>query len=410
MNMKRSFSTSIAIDLTPILPGGENGGAKIFIIELIKHLSIQAPDIQFLLLTHERSHQELRILDNRNVKRMVVIEEQSPVLKLRLSTLTTLTQHYIRNMKKWWVGHQRTELNLMKLKNTQLLFCPFSAPTYHQDNIPTVCTIYDLQYQTYPDFFTQQEKQHRHQLFLDACSKSKKLITISDYTKKTVIQHGEVDPSRVQTVYMQMVQRTTNLAKKNHSLLKKLNLFSQRYLIYPANFWKHKNHQALFTAFAIAKEQQLDPTIKLVCTGTPNAHSQWLLDSIKAMKLDNNIVLTGYLSHTELASLLMQAKGMIFPSLYEGFGIPVIEAFAHQIPVACSNLSALPEAAQTAAIIFNPKNPADIAEAILQLARLSPDERLLSIESGKKRATDFSNPSKMANEYLTVFKELIHEN
>ncbi|MCX7114404.1 MAG: glycosyltransferase family 1 protein [Gammaproteobacteria bacterium] len=437
---------NIAIDLTPILPGGENGGAKIFILELIKHLSSQAPTTQFTLLTHQRSHQELALLERDNVKRVMAIKTPPYVISLCLNIsfflayclfypirilIKTVNKYLPKTIqtKARFLSHPfqlylqtlnaklenlfsrySHQLTKLKLKNTQLLFCPFTAPTYHQDSTPTVCTIYDLQYQTFPNFFTPVEQEHRHQTFVNACAKAKKLISISNYTKETVIKHGQVDDSFVQTIYLQMAQRTSSTIKENPDLLKRLGLSPQDYLLYPANFWKHKNHKTLLAAFALAKQQHLDPSIKLVCTGAPNEHQQWLIQATKTFGLEAHVIFPGYLSNDELTSILIQAKGMIYPSFYEGFGIPIIEAFAYQIPVACSHLTSLPEIAQNAAILFDPTRPVEIANAIHQLVMLSTEERNTRIQAGLKRAADFSQVKHMADEHLAVFKELIHEN
>src|SRR5262249_26509 len=155
----------------------------------------------------------------------------------------------------------------------------------------------------------------------------------------------------------------TSGAEANTQALKRLGLAPQRYVLYPANFWKHKNHEMLFTAFGMAcADAGLDKDIKLVCTGAPGARQQWLIEAARAMNLQDRILFPGFLPTAELARLLANCRGVVFPSLYEGFGLPVIEAMAASVPVACSNTTSLPEVAADATILFDPRVPADIAE------------------------------------------------
>lgn len=388
---------SVAIDLTPILPGGENGGAKILVIELITHLTIMAPNINFLLLTHERSHEELRFLDCQNAKRICVMPSSFDV------SGKTIFKRLINKIKHFVFIKKKQRFALLKV---DLLFCPFSAPTYHQDGIPTICTILDLQYKTYPEFFTKKDLRSRHKTFINACAKASKLVTISEYTKATVIQHSNFDSRQIKTIYPRMAQRTKDLDHTNTHILKQFNIGPQQYILYPANFWKHKNHQSLFIAFAKAKKQ-LNSNIKLVCTGAANAHQTWLIKKTKDLQVENDIVFTGFVSPIQVTTLLVNAKGMIFPSLYEGFGIPIVEAFAHGIPVACSNLTALPEIAKDAAILFNPKDVEEITQAIIRLCTLSPAAKNHLSALGYKRAENFSQAAQMAIEYIDIFQECI---
>ncbi|MFZ3042146.1 MAG: glycosyltransferase family 1 protein, partial [Thiobacillus sp.] len=153
--------------------------------------------------------------------------------------------------------------------------------------------------------------------------------------------------------------------------------------IYPANFWKHKNHEMLLTAFGMACHDGLAADIKLVCTGAPGARQEWLVSAARAMNLGERVLFPGYLPETELAALMAQCRGVVFPSLYEGFGLPVIEAMAAGVPVACGNTTSLPEVAAGAAIMCDPRVPTQIAEAILTLVE-DDTTRIQLIKAGLK--------------------------
>lgn len=284
-----------------------------------------------------------------------------------------------------------------------LLFCPFTAPTYAEQGVPTVCTIHDLQYKTYPEFFSEEEVIHRDATFIEACRRATALSAVSDYSRKSVIANGNLDPERIRTIYNRLALRISQEKGASSNVLEKLGLVPQRYLIYPANFWKHKNHEMLFTAFGLACKEGLDPDIKLVCTGAPGERQAWLGEAARAMNLENRILFPGYLSNTTLSELMSNSKGLVFPSLYEGFGIPVVEAMAAGIPVACSNTTSLPEVVGDAALLFDPRSPDQISRAIKSLVDdMELRDRL--IRKGYLRSEKFSDLDRMAREYWELFE------
>lgn len=403
----------IVVDLTPIRPGGENGGAKIFVLELIKQLANLAPSTEFILLTQAASHQELQGMESKNIRCLMVIGtsfiKSSRVEKLRaaLFKLPYVGRKIAAFGYRIFTLLKRREAHsLLDDIKADLLFCPFTAPTYFEPGIPTVCTIYDLQYKTYPEFFSPEEQVHRNHVFVEACRRASMLTAISDYSRQTAIQHGGIEPDKIRTIYLQMAHRILPDAKQDKSILNRLGLVEEEYLLYPANFWKHKNHEMLITAFGIACQEKLPAKIKLVCSGAPNDRQAWLMDAVAKMGLASRVLFPGYLSNDELAVLMANSRGLIFPSLYEGFGLPVIEAMAAGIPVACSHLTSLPEVAGEAAFLFSPRIPTQIAEALITLSE-NNELRQHLIQAGKERAALFSNASHMAQEYWSLFQHAV---
>jgi hypothetical protein len=121
------------------------------------------------------------------------------------------------------------------------------------------------------------------------------------------------------------------------------------------------------------------------------------------MGLGERVVFPGYVSEAELATLLTHSTGMVFPSLYEGFGLPVVEAMATGVPVACSKTTSLPEVAAGAALLFDPRIPEEIAGCMVQLAT---DEALRPrlAAAGRERALEFADSDRMAREYWDLFE------
>jgi glycosyltransferase involved in cell wall biosynthesis len=121
------------------------------------------------------------------------------------------------------------------------------------------------------------------------------------------------------------------------------------------------------------------------------------------MHLGDRILFPGYLSTADLAALMANCTALVFPSLYEGFGLPVIEAMAAGVPVACSNTTSLPEVAADAAIFFDPRVPTQIANAMISLLQNDALRNRL-IDSGLKRSAEFSDVARMAREYWQLFE------
>jgi hypothetical protein len=120
------------------------------------------------------------------------------------------------------------------------------------------------------------------------------------------------------------------------------------------------------------------------------------------MGLADRIVFPGYLPNAELAALVSNCSGVVFPSLYEGFGLPVIEAMAAGVPVACSNTTSLPEVAADAAILFDPRIPVEIAQAMITLVSDEARRQQL-IQAGRQRGEEFSDSGRAAREYWDLF-------
>lgn len=413
-----SFLHTVAIDLTPILPGGENGGAKIFILELIIHMGRLHPETQFVLLTASVSHDELEFLDSPNIRRHLTVERGGSVekgrqfagdlkriihkhLPRRIGLLTGIIESRIKREIR-----SRSHGIPLREVNADLLFCPFTASTYSVAGIPTVCTIHDLQYKTYPEFFSTEDVIHRDISFMDACKNATLLAAVSDYARNSAIIHGRLEPSRIRTIHHRLAQRVSHNLADESGLLERLGVTANSYLVYPANFWRHKNHEMLLTAFGVACNSGLGPDIKLVCTGAPGVRREWLLEAVRSMKISDRVLFPGFLSNSDLAALIRHSSGVVFPSLYEGFGMPVLEAMALGVPVACSNTTSLPEIAADAAIFFDPRLPIQMASAIVAVVN---DDKLRKrlVASGNNRIADFSDPNRMAEEYWNLFLEAV---
>lgn len=413
----------IAVDLTPIQPGGANGGAKIFVLQLLKNLAKLAPDYKFIIIATASNYTELSLLASDNIE----IVQAPPVIldftkNTRRHIFAKVVNLFINKcfpssigvrikhaLKMTAIRIQRSvEGDSFLKEKVDLLFCPFTAPFYHALKVPIVSIVYDLQSHYYPHFFTKAECLERRKFFEHACHKAEQLVCISDFVRQTVLDNSPIKPKKVKTIYISdSTHRLPQISSHQvTSLMATLQLKEQNYLLYPANFWQHKNHQMLITSFNMYRSQHPNSTLKLVFTGAASSHGAFLIDAIKAMGLSDWIISPGFVSDEIFSMLLTSSKALIFPSLYEGFGMPIIEAMSYGKPVLCSNIASLPEVAGNAAILFDPRRPTEIVGAIERLEHeIGLPEKLIAL--GKERAKLFHNEEHTAKQYLQVFHDTI---
>jgi len=400
----------IAVDLTPLLPGGENGGAKQVTIQLVENLAQLAPELEFLLLTSDRSHEELAALERPNVH----LVRTSPSGGRQLPR-SIVPARVIRRLRGKISGLLRFVLQVSRFDRrpgplsqlgVDLLFCPFTAPLFYDPTVPLVSIVYDLQYLYFPHFFESSDRDERDRNFRRACRLANKLVCISDFVRSTVLENSNLTPDRAITIPIGLRRLDEPDQKTGDTILKRHDLIANEYLLFPANFWPHKNHAMLLTAFGMYRAQHPGSPLKLVCTGALEKQSGPLREASRTMGLANHVIFPGYVPEIELAAILYGSLALIFASLYEGFGIPILQAMRAGKPVLCSHATSLPEVAGDAAIYFDPKKPKEIAKAIERLTT-EPSMIAALVERGRFRANAFGEADQMAAQYLQVFCELL---
>lgn len=400
----------IAVDVTPMMPGGENGGVKILTLELLRAFQTVAADDQFLLLTASWNHDELAGLEAPNMQRLLVLNKASSTSSVldkfpgRASRiLRKLAGILRRNTPRTMFSRRRP----LSSRGVDLLFCPFTAPTYIEPGIPTVSVIHDMQHKDYPQFFPETEIDTRNVFMADVQAKATRIICISENVKHSVVRHLNADPEKTHVVYNCIQSRLgAEISREDRDVvIRRLGIHLRPYMFYPANFWPHKNHRMLLTAYGMFRHRYPDQLLDLVFTGALEDEERLLKAAAVRMGIRENVHFLGFLPQEELDVVWQETRILIFPSLYEGFGIPVIEAMSLGKPVLCSNVTSLPEVAGDAALFFDPRKPETMVHA---MTRITGDPSLgedLSAR-GKRRAESFRT-ERMVNGYLDVFRNAL---
>jgi glycosyltransferase involved in cell wall biosynthesis len=230
---------------------------------------------------------------------------------------------------------------------------------------PTVVTLHDVQHRDLPDFFGPARRSFRRIAYDRATKSAEAVIVTSEFVRGRALEQLELDPTRVHVVPHAI----------NHTLFRQADEQREAFLLYPARAWPHKNHTRLFEAFELLRSH--DPKLRLVLTGGG-------LERLG--RLPEGVERWGVVPPTELASLYRRAACTVFPSLYEGFGLPPLEAMACGCPVAASNVAAIPEVCGDAAVLFDPNDPESIAAGVLEADSRSEELR----EKGLAHAAGFT--------------------
>lgn len=402
----------VAVDLTPVLPGGDNGGAKVFAIALVRALGEAHPGTRFTLLTQAASHDELAVLDAPNVTRLQVLGSAGSQGRAGAASVASRVLAHMPAFARRRAGDlayavnarlKRRRAGLLARIGADLLFCPFTAPTFREAGVPVVATLYDCQFADYPQFFAPEDVAHRARALREAGTHADAVAAISSFSRDRAVVLGFVDAQRTHVVPLRVGARPIAAEAPPAELR------NRPYLLYPANYWRHKNHEMLLTAFAMARRSGLGD-VALVLTGAPGARETALRAAVAAMGLADHVTFAGFVPDAEFAGLLAGARAVVFPSLYEGFGMPVIEAMAAGVPVACANVTALPEVAGDAALTFDPRRAEAIASAMVTIANDEPLRTDL-VARGRDRAAAFADPARMAEDYWRLFvdaRAMIH--
>ena len=236
---------------------------------------------------------------------------------------------------------------------------------------------------------------------LPAARRSDVIIAPSEFSKSRLLLHEKGFEGKIRVVYQgpKSIDENQSLSERTANALQQLN--GSPYVLHVGVLEKRKNLANLIRAMHEVRKSQ---DLKLVLVGRPNPKiynnsEAEILSTIRELNMEEHVILTGYVPDTDLPHLYRQAKAYVFPSVYEGFGIPILEAFRYGLPVAVADNTSLPEIGQSAVITFNPHDVSAIASAIQHTTLLLNQAATLS--------PSFSWP-KSAMEIMNIALDVLH--
>jgi glycosyltransferase involved in cell wall biosynthesis len=277
----------------------------------------------------------------------------------------------------------------------------FPTQVGYLTKIPSIYQPWDLQHVHLPQFFSSHERISRSRVYKAMCRQARFVCIQTEWGKNDLVREYGIAADKIAVIpwgsvlnaYPQPDRRDVEATREKYQL-------PEQFLFYPAITWPHKNHEVAIRALAELKHQGID--IALICTGDRTAHYPQLEKIAEQCGVRDRLKFLGFVTPVELQSIYSLATAMIFPSRFEGFGLPVLEAFQSGLPVLCARATVLPEVAGDAALFFDPDDAKDAAQAIRRLVS-SPNLRAEMVRNGFARASALTI-SKTAEQ----FRELYH--
>ncbi len=257
----------------------------------------------------------------------------------------------------------------------------FPTQVGYLTSVPSIYQPWDLQHLHFPGFFSREDYLQREAIYRALCGQATFVCVQTEWTRRDILSKYELPAQKVVTVpwgsvfeaYEKISEEDINATRARYKL-------SDCFLFYPAATWAHKNHKCILEALSTLKCEQ---------ASTPHAYFTGAVTSLKAeidelarkLGIGDQIHFLGFVEPRELQAIYRLATALVFPSRFEGFGLPILEAFHAGLPVICSNATTLPEVAGGGALYFDPDAPRQLAEQVIKLLH-NPSVRLELVKEG----------------------------
>ena len=272
-------------------------------------------------------------------------------------------------------------------------------------DVKSIAVIHDLNFEHYPEFIKPVVRYYYKIFFHRFAKKAAHIATVSEYTKQDIVSLYGIPADNIDVVYNGSHDLYKPISEQEKVDTRKQFTNGEAYFIFIGSLHPRKNLTNLFKAFDVFKAKNNTNT-KLVIVGNKKWWKGEIADTFEAMKYKNDVVFTGWQAPDILNKLLASALALTYISYFEGFGIPIVEAFNSETAVITSDVTSMPEIAGNAALLVVPFNIASIAEA---MAKINSDEVLRKelIENGKIRRALYSWDKTAAKLWEVVEKTMI---
>lgn len=283
-------------------------------------------------------------------------------------------------------------------------FTNFNHPLFYKGRF--VVTIHDLTLMIYPSTKVKQSVVKKFGLKMtmnNAVKKAQKVIAVSEATKKDIVNVLNAKQDKIKVIYEGIDDEYQKSSVISRQLSVKYGI-KKPYLLFISQWRPHKGIIQLVEAFEILKNKYKIPH-QLVIVGKPNKDFPEIAEAIKKSSASKDIITPGFIAEEDLPGLYREASAFVFPSHYEGFGLPPLEAMASGVPVVASKVSCMPEILGDAAFYFDPYDPEDMAKQINKVLENAPLRRMM-LKKGFHQIKKYSW-SKMAEQTLEVYQKVL---
>jgi glycosyltransferase involved in cell wall biosynthesis len=288
------------------------------------------------------------------------------------------------------ISHERgleTIEDAVRAGGFDLYFCPLLVLEPLVVSQPSAVMMPDVQHEFFPEFFDAGVLQWRRQTYGPTALNCDVLFTLSEHAKATIVQKFRVNPDKIRVIHLDADAEFKRPLPATPSAGFTALRLPERYLYFPANFWPHKNHSNVLQALRKVIDAGARD-IQLVLSGSPAEFGR-VEKEIASLGLKDSVRMLGYVDKALIPEIYQHALALLFATKFEGFGIPLLEAYYCGCPAITSNSGSCVEVAGDAAVLVDPLDPASIAEGVLRVARDAALRQEL-VEKGRARVGQFS--------------------
>jgi glycosyltransferase involved in cell wall biosynthesis len=240
----------------------------------------------------------------------------------------------------------------------------FPTQIGYRTALPTIYQPWDLQHLHHPEFFAASDVLNREKHYRALCDQAHCICVQTQWSKNDLVHQYKIDPERIAVIPWGSVLEA-HQPPSPETVQEAVSKFGlpDKFFFYPAATWPHKNHELIIRALHTMKSVA-GKAVPVYFTGSSTPYRKSLDALARQLGVANQLHYLGFIGSGELQAVYATATAMIFPSRFEGFGLPVLEAFSVRLPVLCARATVLPEVAREAALYFDPDSPAELAECM----------------------------------------------
>jgi glycosyltransferase involved in cell wall biosynthesis len=354
--------SKIGINLMWMVPG-RVGGSETYLARLLSGLAERSSELDYTLFAlrpFAEAHPELA-----NTFKVAYAPSQGRLKSFRVAGENTWLAAQCRVRKIDLVHHAGGTIPLVR----------WSRP---------VLTIHDLQYLYYPEYFTTTKLRFLKTMVPRSAEAARLVLVPSEFTRRTIIERLSIDPSIVLVVPHGISPRQ---GREQTREIRERYEIDGPFFVYPAITYPHKNHLVLVEAFARLLESH--PATTLVLTGAKGSMETQVAAEVRNLGIEKNVRRLGYVPGRDLDALYHEAIALTFPSRFEGFGAPVLEAMSRSCPVIAADATALPEVVDDSGVLLSPDNAEEWCQAMIQMIE-DEGARARWAKAGIARAREFT--------------------
>lgn len=276
------------------------------------------------------------------------------------------------------------------LKNNPMdLFLSLDSFLSLKTNTPTFLVMHDLAFEHFPQHTSFWVERYYKHFFPKYAQKAKHIFAVSHFTKQDIVKQYQIKENKISIAHCGVSAVYQPLGKEQQQIIKKQLTNGKPYFICIGSLNPRKNISQAIKAFNLFKQENPQNQHQLVIVGAKGWKTSKLFDTLSQSPFRSEIQLTGHLEPNVLSQYLASAEALIFPSLFEGFGIPIVEAYSCQVPVITSNISSTQEIGKEATLLIDPQSAEEIKNAMQTLVQNST-KREECIAKGVEKLKQYS--------------------